>query len=174
MVMVEHAPQQHPTSHWRESPHLAFDEQAQRIEGDPETPADFNRAFSYLETITAHWLEFGPLEEKTAWDVAYELSYHNAWHQYEVEQERKAGEQQAEYRAINLNQLQVLSKRRLLAFEETGWAVTPVYQVVQHVDALIEQAVLAQEQLEQFMAASAPEPPVVLPLSDNRAEELPF
>lgn len=174
MVMVEHVHQQNPTAPWRESPSLVFDEQSLQIEGDPETLTDFTRAFSYLETITEHWLEFGPLEEKTAWDVVYELDYHNAWHQYEVEQERKAGEQQAEYRAISLQQLQALSKRRVLAFEAIGWAVTPIYQVVQQVDALIEQAVLEQEHLEQLMASSDLPHTAPSEFRANATEDLPF
>lgn len=172
--MVEHVPQQTPTAPWRESPYLTFGAQALRIEGDPETPADFARALCYLETITTHWLECGPLAEKTAWDVAYELDYHNAWHYYEVEQERRSGEPQAEYHAINLNQLQAISKRRLLALETMSRAMTPAYQIVQYVDTLIEQAVFEQEQLEQLMAASAPAHPMLLPPSNHCTEDLSF
>src|SRR5688572_12116972 len=89
-----------------------------QLPGDPETPEDFARAQSYLETITAHFLAFGPIEEKTPFDVTYELGYHNSWHQYEVEQERKAGEKEIEYRAITLSQLRALSQRKRLALAE--------------------------------------------------------
>src|SRR5687768_15157584 len=105
-------------SSYRESPHLSFDHTTIALPGDPETPAEFRRALAYLDAITAHFLEFGPLEEKTAFDVAYELSYHNAWHQYEVEQERKAGEQTATYREVNLSQLRALSQWKLQALAE--------------------------------------------------------
>jgi hypothetical protein len=174
MVMVENTRQQNFTWHGRESPYLTFGKQALRIEGDPETPTDFSRALNYLETITAHWLECGALEAKTAWDVAYELSYHNAWHQFEIAEERKAGEKQAEYRAINLHQLHALSKRRVLALKEAGWAVTPVYQVVQQVDTLIEQAVLEQEQLEQLMATTGRVPTARSESPTTVAEDVPF
>jgi len=50
------------------------------VDGDPETEADFTRALNYLETMTAHFVEFGPWQEKTAWDIAYELIHHNTWH----------------------------------------------------------------------------------------------
>jgi len=144
-----------------------------QLPGDPETPEDFARAQSYLETITHHLLEFGPVWEKQPQDVVYELDYHNAWHQYEVEQERKAGEQQAEYRAINLHNLRALSNRRVLALEEAGWAVTQDYQVVRHVDNLIATAVLEQEELEQLMAAAYPEDIAAFRVS-SQAEEAPF
>lgn len=172
--MVENTRQQNFTWHGRESPYLTFGQQALRIEGDPETPADFSRALNYLEIITAHLLEFGPLEAKTAWDVAYELSYHNAWHQSEIEEERKAREQQAEYRAINLHQLRALSKRRVLALEEAGWALTPVYQVVHHMDTLIEQAICEQEQLEHVMAAAGRVPTARSESPMTVAEDVPF
>src|SRR5688572_3759997 len=118
--MTEHLRKQSAKPTWRESPHLSFAAQSLKLPGDPETPADFNRALNYVETITNHFLEFGPLEEKTPFDVAYELSHANAWHQYEVEQERKKGEPAAEYREISLTQLRALSKRKLLALAEMG------------------------------------------------------
>ena len=52
--------------------------------------------------------------------MEHELAYHNSWHEYEVEQERKAGIKEADYREISLNQLRALSKRKLLAMAETG------------------------------------------------------
>lgn len=144
-----------------------------QLPGDPETSEDFARARSYLETITHHLLAFGPVWDKQPQDVVYELDYHNAWHQYEVEQERKAGEQ-AEYREINLHNLSALSNRRVLALEETGWAVTQDYQVVRHIDNLISAAVLEQEQLEQLMAVSYPHDMTAFRSSSHQAEEAPF
>jgi hypothetical protein len=122
--------------------------------GDPETANDFARTQHYLEMISAHCIEFGPWWEKQPQGVVDELDYHNAWYQYEVELERKAGEYQAEYQEVNLHQLRVLSKRRVLAFEETGWTVTQAYRAVNFFDQLIEQAVVEQEALEQLMAST--------------------
>ncbi len=144
------------------------------LAGDPESPEDFARAQHYLETITTHCIEFGPWWEKRPQDVVNELDYHNAWQQYEVEQERKAGEKQAEYQAITIQQLRALSKRRVLAFAETGWEVTHAYRVVCFFDQLIETAMLEQEQPEQLMAASSPEHTGSLEASNNGPEEFPF
>jgi len=147
--MVEQAARDSPKPNWRESPHLSFAQKPPPIEGDPETPEDFTRALSYLENITDHFLEFGPLAEKTAWDVTYELSYHTAWSQYEVQAERNAGEKQAAYRAINLYQPRALSKRRLLALAEAGRQD----EANNLVDQLIEQAVAGEEAFQRLTAA---------------------
>lgn len=144
-----------------------------QLPGDPDNPTDFARAQHYLETITAHLLEFGPVWEKAPNDIIIELHHHNAWHQYEVEQERKAGEKRAEYRAITIQQLRALSRRRLLAFEETGWEVTHAYRIVNYIDALIAEAVAEQEAFEQFPASSQ-ESEDPLPASPNLSAELPF
>src|SRR5215212_9290410 len=117
--MPEQFPKPQPEERFgdcQQSRFLQFGTEIQ-VEGDPSTGEDFERAHDYLETMTAHWIEFGPWWEKKPQDVVDELNYHNAWHQYEVEQERKAGEKQAAYRIINLQQLRALSKRRVLALE---------------------------------------------------------
>ncbi len=145
-----------------------------QVPGDPETPEDFIRAQSYLEAITAHFIEFGPVWEKTPTDVVAELSHNNVWDQFEIEQERKAGEKAAVYREITLHNLAALSKRRILAFEETGWEVTHDYKVVTHIDSLIEQALLEQAQFEQLMAVSDPEYATPILSSSNPADDVPF
>jgi hypothetical protein len=145
--MVEQSPTRTPQSQWRESPHLSFESQSVKIPGDPEDPADFSRALRYLETITDHFLEFGPLEEKTPFDVAYELSYHNRWYQYEAEQRSEAGGTQAEHREISLAQLRALSKRKLLALLETGQSPAESLPVAQHIDLLIDQAFIEEQML---------------------------
>src|SRR4051812_42554526 len=89
---------------YQQSRFLQFGNEIQFV-GDPETPEDFARAQHYLETITAHCIESGPWWEKQPQEIAAELTYHNEWHQYEVEQERKAGEKTAEYQEINLQHL---------------------------------------------------------------------
>lgn len=130
-----------------------------QLPDDPKTPEDFARAQNYLEAITNHLIEFGPVWEKKPQDIVYELDYHNAWHHYEVEQERKAGENQAEYREITIQQLRVLSKRRVLAFEETGWEATHDYRVVCFFDQLIETAVAEDEELRRLTKPSQKEQP---------------
>jgi hypothetical protein len=144
-----------------------------QLPGDPETPEDFARAQSYLETITNHWLEFGPVWEKQPQDIVEELDYHNAWHHAEVELEQKR-HRTAEYREIKLKQLRAVSARRILAMEETGWEVTHDYRVVNHIDTLIEQAVLEQEQLEQLMATSAPGHTIPLEAPGDASDDVPF
>ncbi len=130
-----------------------------QLPNDPTSPEDFARAQNYLETITKHLIEFGPVWEKKPQDIAYELDYHNAWHHYEVEQERKAGENQADYREITIQQLRALSKRRVLAFEETGWEVTHDYRVVCFFDQLIETAVAENEEIRRLIESSQEEQP---------------
>lgn len=152
--MVEQSPKQTPKPSWRESPHLSFAAQSLKLPGDPETPSDFNRAFSYLDQITTHFQEFGPLKEKTAIDLEHELAYHNTWHEYEIAQERKAGITEAEYREINLYQLRALSKRRLLAKAEAG----KVDGASTFVDQLIEQAIADEEALERLTMPTPDEP----------------
>jgi hypothetical protein len=152
--MVEQSPSQSPKPNWRESAHLNFAQKPLPIEGDPETPEDFSRALAYLDQISAHFLEFGPVEEKTAIDIEHELAYHNSWHEYEVEQERKVGIKEAVYREISLKQLRALSKRRLLALVEAGQEDgASVF-----VDQLIEQAVTDEEALERLTTPAPHEP----------------
>lgn len=128
-----------------------------QLPNDPPSSEAFARAQNYLEAITNHLIEFGPVWEKKPQDIVYELDYHNAWHHYEVEQERKAGESQAEYREITIQQLRALSKRRVLAFEDTGWEVTHDYQVVCFFDQLIEAAMTQDEELHQLTELSQEE-----------------
>jgi hypothetical protein len=154
--MVEQSASHPPNRSWRESPHLSFTQKSLPVEGDPETPEDFNRALSYLETITAHFLEFGPLEEKTPLDVEHELTYHNSWHEYEVEQEKKHGKPTTEYREINLYQLRALSKRKLMALAEMGQEDNPSLPVAQHLDMLIEQAITDEETLNRLTTPDEP------------------
>ncbi len=80
----------------------------------------------------------------------------------------------AEYRAINLHNLRALSKRIVLAFEETGWEVTHDYKVVTHIDSLIEQALLEQEQFEELMAVSSPDNSTPIKSSSNPSDDVPF
>ena len=82
---------------------------------DRQTAPDLRQSAAYLAGIIAHFLEFGPLWEKTPADLVYELDYHNAWQQFAVEQERKRGEPAAEYYALRLVDLRALSAARTSA-----------------------------------------------------------
>jgi len=155
-----------------DSPHYQYGGEF-RFPGDPDSPADFARAQNYLETITSHLLEFGPVWGKQPQDIVEELSYHNAWHKAEVEQEQKR-DRTVEYREINLKQLYALSTRRLLAFEETGWEVTYAYKVVTHIHSLVEQALLEQAELEPLMAASVPQNAASSASANKQGEDIPF
>jgi hypothetical protein len=115
---------------------------------------------NYLENITAHFQEFGPVAERTAIDLEHELAYHNSWHEYEVEQERKAGIKEAVYREINLYQLRALSKRKLMALAETGQEDEPSFPAAQRLDMLIEQAIAEEETLNRLTTSASDEPPV--------------
>jgi len=126
---------------YRDSPWLRF-EGGFAFKGDPENTEDFAQALDILETITSHFMEFGPWQEKTTVDLSEDLSYHNAWGRHE------AG---ASYRETTLDQLQAISLRRIRAMEETGWQFTPSYIVASTLDRLIEQALTADEVLNRFM-----------------------
>ena len=152
--MVEQSPNHSLQSNWRESVHLNFAQKPLSTEGDPEMPEAFSRALHYLESITAHFQEFGPLEEKTSIDLGHELSYHNSWHEYEVEQARQAGDQTATYQEISLHQLRALSRRCLLAMTEAGQKDEASLFVAQ----LIEQAIAEEEALDRVMTPATVEP----------------
>jgi len=120
------------------------------IDGDPTTAESFARALRFLETITDHFIEFD-LWEKTPADLAYELTYHNNVHRSEVEQTRKNGEPAAEIDEITLANLRALSKRRLLAMDETGWNLTHFYRPVGFMDKLIEKATTAEAEIQALI-----------------------
>ncbi len=130
----------HPIPMKETTPHILL--------GEPAASADV-RALAYLDAITAHFLEFGPLEKKTAFHVAYELSHHNAWHQFEVAQERKAGEKTATYQEITLYHLRALSQRKVQAMAESGAQEGEAYRVVCFIDGLLAEAVAAEEEIER-------------------------
>jgi len=152
------------------SPHYQYGAES-RLPGDPDNPADFVRAQNYLETITNHLIECGPVWEKQPQAIVEELAYQNAWHKAEVEMEQKR-DRTAEYREIDLKYVQALSKRRILALEETGWEVTQAYRVACYIDSLLHRAIEEQEQLEQAIAVAEgrmlPNP------ADEHMKDVPF
>ncbi len=109
--------------------------------------------------------------EKTPQNIMEELDHINAWTQFQIQQERRRSDVPLEYHEITIHQLRALSKRRVLAFEEAGQAAAPDFQVLQHLDSLIEQALLEQQALEALMAASAPQS---ASHSESSSDNLPF
>jgi len=120
---------------------------------DPVTPEAFARAQSYLEAITHQCLTTGIWDKQPA-DIVRELAYHNDRHRDEVELARKAGENQAGYHEITIQQLQALSKRRVLAYEDTGWEVTHNYRIVCYFDHLIAAAIAEEEEIHRLTEPS--------------------
>ena len=109
------------------------------IPGDPASPPLFDQALRLLEAITDQMLASGSWWECTPADLAGALAEHNA-HSAEA-----AAEQGESYTATTLEQLQALSRRRVLAFEETGWNLTTFYRPICAIDQRIAQAVTAAE-----------------------------
>src|SRR5438552_14125473 len=111
--MAEQAPISQPEERFTDIYASRFLKPGREIQmpGDPETLEDFARAHAYLESITAHLIEFGPVWEKAPNDILIELQHHNAWQLYQIEMARKAGEKTAAYREINLQNLRALSQR---------------------------------------------------------------
>ena len=140
-----------PLPDYRQSRFLQFGNDV-HIEGDPTTLEAFTSALRLLETITDHFLEFG-LWEKTPTDVKDELAYHNGWHRTELERQGKDPE--ATEQEITIANLRALSKRRLLAMEETGWNLTHYYRPVRFLDNLIEKALAAETALQRQAAIQA-------------------
>lgn len=134
-----------PLPDYRESRFLQWGNHVP-LAGDPTTPEAFTSALRFLETITEHFLEFG-LWEKTPADLRYELAYHNGWRRTELEQQGKDPE--ATEPAITLAHLRALSKRRLLAMDETGWNLTHYYRPVCFLDNLIEQTLAAETEMQR-------------------------
>jgi hypothetical protein len=119
-------------------------------EQDPHHPSlEATQAAHYLATITAHFLEFGLLWEKTPADLVYELDYHNAWHKYEVDQERKRGEHTAAYHEVRLVDLQALAQANVRARAERGEHDSDAYRVARYVEQLIAAALSEERAIEQ-------------------------
>jgi hypothetical protein len=109
------------------------------VPGDPASPALFDQALRLLEAITEQMLASGTWWECTPAELASALAEHNA-HGAEA-----AAQQGETYTATTLEQLQALSRRRILAFEETGWNLTAFYRPICTIDQRIAQAVTAAE-----------------------------
>lgn len=136
---------------YRASRFLQF--RQERVPGDPATRELFARALRFLEAITDHFLESGDLWEKTPADLAYELGWHNAWHQFEAAAPKDGQPTPdtsgvADIPEVTLAHLQALSRRRLRAFDDTGWNLTQFYRPIEHLDRLINLALSAEQALD--------------------------
>ena len=140
-----------PLPDYQQSRFLQWDNDI-HLAGDPSTPATFTSALQLLETITDHFLEFG-LWEKTPADLKDEIAHHNGWCRAELEQQ--GGKSEEAKQEITLANLRTLSKRRLLAMEETGWHLTHYYRPVRFLDNLIEKALAAETELQRQSATQA-------------------
>jgi hypothetical protein len=109
------------------------------VPGDPASPELFDQTLRLLEAITDQMLASGSWLECTPADLAGALAEHNA-HSAEA-----AAQQGEPYTATTLAQLQALSIRRILAFEETGWNLTAFYRPICAIDQRIAQAATATE-----------------------------
>jgi len=115
---------------FRLSPYLQFDA-GNALPGDPATAELFTSALDFLEEYTATFEASASWVDKTAAQLLKALYKYNAASQGE---------------ALTLHHLQALSRRRLLAFEETGWNLTHYEHIVRFVGSLIDLAVAAEEQ----------------------------
>jgi len=141
---------------YRDSPFLHFSHDI-HLPGDPETEPAFTRTRRLLESITAHFLETG-LWEKTPTDLLHALEEHNTRHRPKTGQEHQTDIPETAHQGITLANLQALSKRRILAMEDTGWHLTHLYRIALTFDRLIEKALTADYSLNHLMQQTA-EPP---------------
>jgi hypothetical protein len=99
--------------------------------GDPVTLALFTEALSFLDSLTGQFNEFGPWPLLAPIDLMEALYQHNQ--QAQAEGRLDEGEE------VTLIHVLTLSRRRLQAFEETGWNLTHYDDLVRFVDGIITQ-----------------------------------
>lgn len=136
-ALAEGAAQKERLPDYRVSDFLQYGK-SEAIPGDPDTEAAFRQALRDLEAITDQLLEAGLLWEKTPADFVLLLARQNA------EGRQEADRQGQPYAETTLTQLQALSRRRLLAFDDTGWNLTHYGRVIQVMDGLIQKASTAE------------------------------
>lgn len=94
-------------------------------------------ATRYLGDIAAHFIEFGPWQNKTAGDLAYELSWHNA----------HAGEGAPE---VTLPDLLNASHDQIAVMEKQEGVRPEVWQLNLHMQHLIEQAIAHEAAISSY------------------------
>lgn len=100
--------------------------------GDPVTLTVFTAAHSFLDRLTSQFDEFGPWPPLQPDDLLEALHQHNQ----QAQTEGRLGEDEE----VTLIHVLTLSRRRLQAFEETGWNLTHYDRLARYVDCLITQA----------------------------------
>lgn len=100
--------------------------------GDPVTLVLFNEALAFLEAMTNQFHEFGPWTAIPSADLMEALYQHN--------QRAQAEGRLGEGEEVTLIHVLTLSRRRLMAFEETGWNLTHYDDLARFVDGTITQA----------------------------------
>jgi hypothetical protein len=100
--------------------------------GDPVTSALFTEALTFLDATTSQFEEFGPWPAMPPADLMESLHQHNQ----SIQSEGRLGEGEE----VTLIHVLTLSRRRLMAFEETGWNLTHYDHLARFVDGLITQA----------------------------------
>lgn len=93
-----------------------------------------------LDAIMAHFIESGPWYEKTAYDVSYELYWHNAHAQMEHPSAQE----------VTLSALYAASDRKLRAIAQTCGRDNETYRIASYLQNLIEQAVANEAALAAF------------------------
>lgn len=108
--------------------------------GDPVTLTLFTEAHIFLDTLTSQFDEFGPWPPLQPDDLLEALHQHNQRIQAEGRLE--------EDEQVTLIHVLTLSRRRLQAFEETGWNLTHYDHLAHFVDGLITHALA--EMMNEF------------------------
>ncbi len=123
------------------SPWLCYGERT-GLPDDPESPALFAQALTFLESITDQFNEAGPWPQLPDVEFLQALQQHN--HQAQAKGDLPKGIE------VTLRHVKALSQRRLLAFEETGWHLTHYEHLVRYLDQRIAQAVTGNEEEKQL------------------------
>ena len=100
--------------------------------GDPVTWALFTEVLAFLDTLTSQFDEFGPWPVLRPADLVEALHQHNR--QAQAEDRLGEGEE------VTLLHVLTLSRRRLMACEESGWNLTHYDHLVRFVDSQITKA----------------------------------
>ena len=131
MDVLHHNPDEPETlPDYRDSHWLHFDSRP-TYWGDPVTLALFAESLAFLEAMTDQFHEFGP------WPLLAPIDLMEALHQHN--QQAQAEGRLAEGEEVTLIYALTLSRRRLMAFEDTGWNLTHYDDLARFVDGTITQ-----------------------------------
>lgn len=119
-------------SDYRASPWLHFGSEPS-FYGDPISQTLFTESLAFLEALTNRFVEAEAWPQLLPNELRQALEQHN--HHAQLEGRLPKAE------TVTLMHIQALSKRRLLAFEETGWHLTHYDHLVRYIDQLINHAI---------------------------------